>query len=389
MRILFAVAPAIAHLFPMVTLAHAARAAGHEVVVATAGPAVDGAVRAGLPVVDAAPDTDFGAVFGKSTGTADERARQARERGRAMAELGATPDFILERFGKVSDLLADTVLAFARSWRPDLVVHSRVLGAGLLAARDLGVPAVEHGFGFLREPDLPGRFLPHLEPMFARHGVPLELPRVHPLHIAPPSLMIGAPGGRQMRFVPYNAGGVLPNWLGEPAQRPRIAVTLGTTVPQMAGFGAVQSVLAAAGAVDAEFVLALGADPDLDEVGPIPANVRLIGWVPLNNLLTACDAIVHHGGSGTVLTTIAAGLPHLSMPHGADDFINADLVARNGMGLNLEPGEVDAAALERLAHDEALRVAARAAADELAAQTPPSEVVPVLAALAEGKDEAW
>ncbi|WP_019813745.1 nucleotide disphospho-sugar-binding domain-containing protein [Saccharomonospora saliphila] len=383
MRILFAVAPSVAHLFPMISTVWAARAAGHDVALTTSSAAVDGAVRAGLPVLDAAPDVDFGAIFGKSKGTAQDRAEQARRRGRAIAEAGGTtPDFVLERFATISDVMADETLAFARRWKPDLVVYSRLQGAGLLAARALDLPAVEHGFGFLREPTFPERYLPHLAPIFDRHDVPLELPPITPLHLAPPSMMIGAETGRTMRYVPYNAGGVLPPWFAHPATRPRIGVTLGTVVPQMSGYGSVESVLAAADGVDAEFVLALGDDPDLSGLAPLPDNVRLVGWVPLTNLLAHCDALIHHGGSGTTLTALCAGVPQIAMPHGADDFINADLVARHGIGYNLEPSQIDSRTLKALPHDPSLRQAAARVAAEIAHQPPPAALLPDLLDLA-------
>jgi UDP:flavonoid glycosyltransferase YjiC (YdhE family) len=39
-----------------------------------------------------------------------------------------------------------------------------------------------------------------------------------------------------------------------------------------------------------------------DELGPLPANIRVVGWIPLDDLLPTCTAIVYHGGAGTTLT---------------------------------------------------------------------------------------
>src|SRR3954449_13101551 len=60
-RALFATSPGLGHVFPTISLAHALRAAGHEVLVATAGGKE--AANAGLHVVDTAPGVDIGAVF--------------------------------------------------------------------------------------------------------------------------------------------------------------------------------------------------------------------------------------------------------------------------------------------------------------------------------------
>ena len=55
MRVLFVVTPGVGHLFPMVPLAWALRAAGHEVLIATTGAGLV-AANAGLAVTDVAPD---------------------------------------------------------------------------------------------------------------------------------------------------------------------------------------------------------------------------------------------------------------------------------------------------------------------------------------------
>jgi UDP:flavonoid glycosyltransferase YjiC (YdhE family) len=117
--------------------------------------------------------------------------------------------------------------------------------------------------------------------------------------------------------------------------------------------------VAAAAEVDAEFVLALGDDIDVSPLGDLPPNVRSVGWTPLNSLLRTCTAIVHHGGGGTALAAIDAGLPQLLAPHPRDAFQRTvwNAVARRGIGLVSEPEKVDAALLNRLIADETLRAA--------------------------------
>lgn len=381
MRVLFAVSPGLDHVYPTTGLAWALRVAGHEVVYATTGVSVDAAVNAGLPVRDVSPGADFSGIFPRS-GSRETRARAMRERGLRMAETLQTPEVILEKFAQVTDPMAEGTLRFAESWRPDLIVYSRLQGAGLLAARALGVPLVEHGFSFLREGAMPGRFLPHLAPIFERFGVPVELPSVTSLYFAPAHMMHGEGEGWTMRFVPFHGGGVLPDWLAEPRRRPRVVVTLGTTVPHVAGPGSLGTVLAAARGVDAEIVLALGSDPDLTSLGALGDNVRVVGWTPLSTLLGFSDAIIHHGGAGTTLASAHAGVPQLAMPHGADNWINGAMVERCGMGLNLDAEQVDTGVLQSLLHDEALRKGAEATARELAAGPGPDEIVARLATLA-------
>ncbi|MFV0129276.1 nucleotide disphospho-sugar-binding domain-containing protein [Streptomyces sp. HMX112] len=377
MRVLFAVSPGLDHLYPSSGLAWAFRTAGHDVVVATSGVSTKAAAEAGFAVREVSPGADFASIFPRA-GSPLERARAMRERGLAIAKTLQTPDIILEKFSRVSDLMVEGTLRFAEAWQPDLVVYSRLNGAALVAARALGVPAVEHGFSFLREGTMPQRFLPHLAPVYERVGVPHELPDVTSLYFAPEHMMHGEGEGWTIRSVPFHGGGTLPDWMAEPKRRARVCVTLGTTVPHVAGVGSLDSVLDAAAGVDAEFVLALGDDPELDSLGTLPGNVRVVGWTPLSTLLTTCDAIIHHGGAGTTLASAHAAVPQLAMPHGADNWINAAMVERCGLGLSREPGEVDGQLLKTLLEDEDLRASTRAAAAALRAEPGPDQVVPRL-----------
>lgn len=381
MRVLLNVSPGLDHLYPALGLAWAFRTAGHEVAVATAGVSVQAAVTAGLTVRDVAPDADFTSIFPKK-GTPEERTRAMRERGEEITRSGETPEIILEKFGRVNDLMADRTMDFARTWRPDLIIYSRLQGTALMAARDLGVPAVENGYSFLREGNLPGRLLPYLAPMFERFGVPVELPTVQPLYFAPEQLMRGEGSGWTMRFVPYHGGGVLPDWLAAPKERPRIVVTLGTIVPGVAGVGSLRRVLDAADGLDTELVLALGDKADLEPLGPLPKHVRPVGWTPLSSLLPTLDGIVHHGGAGSTLASAHAGVPQLAMPYGADNWINAGIVEAAGVGFNRQADEIDAGVLRALVLDETLRKTAATLAADLAAQPGPDQMVPRLVDLA-------
>jgi UDP:flavonoid glycosyltransferase YjiC (YdhE family) len=76
--------------------------------------------------------------------------------------------------------------------------------------------------------------------------------------------------------------------------------------------------------------------------------------------------VVHHAGLGTVLASLAHGLPQVCVPLGRDQPANARQVARVGAGTVLAPtatpAELRAAVLGALADD-----AARASAERMAA----------------------
>lgn len=83
----------------------------------------------------------------------------------------------------------------------------------------------------------------------------------------------------------------------------------------------------------------------------------------------------------TVTTALAAGLPQLVSPQGADQFRNATAVAKAGAGVVVRPAEPTADRLADLLADGSVRAAARSVAAEIAGQPAPADVVPRLAGL--------
>ena len=128
--------------------------------------------------------------------------------------------------------------------------------------------------------------------------------------------------------------------------RQRCCVTLGTSVPYAAGLSGLTGVIEAVRDLDAEVVLALG-EADRSALGPLPGNVRLSGWVPLSALVPTCRVVVHHGGAGTTMNALVAGVPQLVLPHGADQHVNAAAVQQRGVGLSHLPEEADPATVGR------------------------------------------
>jgi UDP:flavonoid glycosyltransferase YjiC (YdhE family) len=379
MRVLFLTIPGIGHAYPAVPLAWALRSAGHEVLFGTAG---DGLAveRAGLPVIDLKLGEDQPEVFAEIEHRHPEaHARMRGDDGLHVHDLAET----VGMFAELSTAFADPVVDLASAWRPDVVVHSAMHGAALMAAAKLGVPTVECREGFGRYAGLSALLYEQMTEAFAKYGASGLSERRTSTDSSPPST-VGGYDGWAMRYVPFNGGAVLPDWLVPPVDepdRPRVGVTLGTISPTVNGLGPVTSVLAAAGDVDAEFVLALG-NVDTEPLGPIPPNVRIVGWVPLSALLSTCTALIHHGGGGTTFTALDAGVTQLVFPGGGDDAINAAAVHKCGSGLWVRPDEVDGALLHRLVTDEGLRSAAAEVQAEMAAMPTPAEIVPKMVALA-------
>ncbi|MFF0074204.1 nucleotide disphospho-sugar-binding domain-containing protein [Streptomyces sp. NPDC005494] len=378
MRVLFMTSPGLGHLFPTVPLAQAFRAAGHRVRYATGGLSL-AAAEAGFDVVDVTPGLDYLPVYMPQEPGTDRAADHPMfAEDPEDAELATL-------FARVSGVMVDGALKAARHWKPDLVVAPPLQGAGRLVAAALGVPLVEPRLGSY-DSGARLRTLLHagMTPHRTRHGVTGDPPRTIPLTTLPPSLTAllpedrRTPEARSVRPLPFNGGAILPGWLAEPPRLPRIAVTLGTIEAQWGGLAILGPLMEAARGVDAEFVVTLGGgDPAL--LADAPPNVRLVDWAPLDLLLDTCAAVIHHGGSGTMLTAAAAGIPQCVIPRGSYQQTGADLLPARGIGIVAEPGTLGAAECRTLLKDERLRDTALRVRDEVFAMATPAETVEWLA----------
>jgi UDP:flavonoid glycosyltransferase YjiC (YdhE family) len=139
------------------------------------------------------------------------------------------------------------------------------------------------------------------------------------------------------------------------------------------------AVAAAAARVDAEVVLVR--PPRSVATGRLPGNVRIVPRVPLHRVLPHAAGFVHHGGAGSVLNGLAAGVPQLVVPGPGDRRYNAELLTRRGAGLAAAAADISAGHLTRLLTDPGLCIAAQQVSAEIAAMPAPPTVVPELEAL--------
>jgi UDP:flavonoid glycosyltransferase YjiC (YdhE family) len=375
-RVLVSSTPGYGHVLPMVPLARALRAAGHEVLWATAADALQRVAAAGIEVTAA--------------GRTDEQMVDAR---RAIA--AATADMRPEEFpryvfprlfgeartpGMVRDLLP-----VAQQWRPDLLVHEQGELAAPLVAEIVGAPHVSHAFGGA----VPGEILADagemVAPLWAEHGVPLPpyagcyqhlyldispaalqtVPLDHIATVQPlrPVSYTGEPGG-------------LPAGLSDDDVRPLVYLTLGTVFNKPDVLRAVVSALAA---LEIRLLVTVGPQGDPAALGPQPTQVMVERYVSQTAVLPLCAAVVSHGGSGTVFGAAGLGLPQVCLPQAADQFRNTAGLVRAGAGLGLHPDQADGAAVaeavRRVLDDPEIRAAAGRLSQEIAAMPGPDEVV--------------
>ena len=100
-------------------------------------------------------------------------------------------------------------------------------------------------------------------------------------------------------------------------------------------------------ALDVDLLVAVGPEGDPALLGEVSDNVRLERFVDQSRVLPLIDVMVHHGGTGSVLGALSAGVPQLLMPQGADQFFNAEYLTEVGAARALrneeqEPGAIRA-----------------------------------------------
>ncbi|MDG4766924.1 DUF1205 domain-containing protein [Solwaraspora sp. WMMD406] len=357
MRVALAIWPAPAHLFPVVPLAWALRAAGHEVCVIS-HPAIGEAVTAqGLPFT---PMCDAGAMpppLGPGGVWATERA----DVGRITGMLNVPPqdigtwitfsqfllpsmwDFIPYRASADTPMPAmEGMVAFFREWRPDLVIWDPIMPGAAVAAQTVGARHARYtgpdyvGWSldtFARLSSVPGAppvdnpLIETVRPMAERYGVTVDRELLYgqwTINPMPPA--INLPVQTRMlpvRWIPHVTQNAMPDWL-YPVPRPRVAVSLGisTRAYMAADWSHVSVLLDALADLDIDVVATLN-DVQLVDVSRVPDNVRLVDYFPLDQLLPTCSLVIHHGGLATMVTAGSMRVPQLIV-----DFLDFEIGAQ-------------------------------------------------------------
>jgi UDP:flavonoid glycosyltransferase YjiC (YdhE family) len=375
-RVLVTSTPGYGHVLPMVPLARALLAAGHEVLWATAADACPRVAAAGLEVTPA--------------GLTEEQLGGVR-REIAAAITGLRPEqvplYVFPRlFGEArTPPMVRDLLPVARRWQPDLVVHENAELAAPLVAQLVGVPNVTHAFGGGVPAGILADASERLGPLWAEHGVPIPpyagCYRDLYLDICPPALQTvpldHVAAVQPLRPVSYTGEPTaLPSGLSTADSRPLVYLTLGTVINKADVLRAVVSSLAA---LDVRLLVTVGPQGDPTALGPQPAHVMVERYVSQSEVLPLCDAVVSHGGSGTVIGAASLGLPQVCLPQAADQFRNTAGVVSSGAGIGLHPDQADGAAVAvavRTVLDDAdIRAAAGRLSQEIAAMPGPDEVV--------------
>ncbi|WP_426503503.1 glycosyltransferase [Dactylosporangium sp. McL0621] len=343
MRILFTANPMYGHVNPMLPLVHAARAAGHDVVVATGA--------------DLVPHL---AGHGVTTWTA----------GPSHREAGGGPDADwLAYFVSSAQRRAAELVPLAADWKPDLVVSEDTELAGPVAAAVTGARHVVHGIGLMPPIQLWPVLGPAIRKMLHRYGAEADHRAATYLELCPPSLR--PPGERiwprtlDLRPVAGlpAAGQRLPAALDALPYEDTVHVTLGTVFHDHRDV--LRTVVAALAALPVNVVATVGPGTDPARFGPVPGNVLLAPYLPHALLLPRCTAVVSQGGAGILFGALAHALPQLVLPQGGDQFGNAAALAASGAGLALDSAAAVADGVNELLRASSFRARAAVVQREL------------------------
>ena len=376
MRVLVATTAGEGHFGPLVPFARSLIDAGHEVRVAAPASFSPVVGRAGLehaPFADAPPE-ELGAVFARVP---------------ELPRMEANATVIREVFGRLDTRAGlPGVQEIVESWRPDLVLREPAEFASYVVADALGVPHVQVAIGLTTLDEF----------MVSAVDEPLRefgcASGVAGLRAAP--RLTSVPGRLDTEPVQGTAEThrfrspdllsdpvALPSWWPDDSL-PLVYVSFGSVTGRLATFGDLyQGAVSALADLPVRVLLTVGDAVDPVALAPLPPNVHVERWWPQQEVMPHASAMVGHGGFGTTMLGLAAGVPMVVLPlFSYDQFLNAARVQEVGAGSALEDGAPAVAALggavQRLLGDPSYAVVARQLAQDIAELPPAAASVPLL-----------
>lgn len=396
-RFLLAMWPYIGHVYPNIALAHALRARGHEVAFYTgamAGPVVEREGFRCFPLrqvarqitrITGCPEPNNGSEWDsphlyqrlseRYTVALDRRVLTHSRLFRSMYRdwfLGTVPAQVADLQAILTEWSPHALVCDPFMWGPILVLHEAqgvpvavfsffascllpgrevpVLGLGLARPRGRWAQRAMQVLGMIR--DLVFADIKHHADLIRRqYGLPpLSAPVMEYAGRMLLYLIASVPEFDYQRSdLPSSAHYVGPCLWDKPAQEPPPAwlaelngavpvvyVTEGTaqTRAPILLQAAYQGL--AGSSLQVIMTTGLQRDPAQLGLGPTAPNIRVERWVAHSDLLPKVSVAVTHGGSGTVLSALRAGVPLVVVPMQWDQLENAQRVVEAGAGVQLK-----------------------------------------------------
>lgn len=348
--------PAIGHLFPMMPLLLELRTRGHDVHVRTLGSRVEAVRSAGLscepidPAIEGIVHPDWEATnpvqgLKLAVETFSDRARFDG------------PD--LKR--AIDVVQPDLVIIDTNSWGAQLVAQGRggpwaTFSPYTPPISSKGTPPFGPGFAPMAGPlgrvrDAVARPLvmgaaervlrPMINPLRAEHGLPPiktgdEVYRQAPLMLVTTAEPFEYPHpdwGDRIRMIgalTWEPPTAVPAWLDE-IEGPLVLVT--TSSEYQADEALVRA--AVEGLAGEPYTVIATMPAGVRDVGSLPANLRVVDFVPHGPVLDRAVAAVTHGGMGATQKALSRGVPVCVVPFGRDQLEVAARVVHADAGVRL------------------------------------------------------
>jgi MGT family glycosyltransferase len=342
------------------------------------------------------------------------------ETGSPMHQLAVVRDrFIVGPAGRFADDLAGAVRrldvdAVLADGLPGLLIGAQATGlptaalmANIYVRPTKGLPVMATGWlpgrgpvtrtrdavfrGLMRR--VLARFVPGLNPVLAANGLPPVRDMFELLDRCAEVLVMTSPSfDFSSSHLPANVHYVGPqlddpDWATQPVdwrpdgEDPLVLVATSSIFQDQVDVLA--RIATALGRLRVRAVLTTGRAIDPSDV-PAPANVRVVRAAPHRDVLAEAAVVVTHAGHGSVLKSLAAGVPLVCIPMGRDQKDNTVRVLRLGAGVRVaktaSPDAI-AAAVRRVLDEPAYTEAARRFAETLALE---AKTRPTAADRAEG-----
>ncbi|MEO6084256.1 MAG: nucleotide disphospho-sugar-binding domain-containing protein [Umezawaea sp.] len=417
MRVMMMVFPTRTHVYSMAPVGWALAAAGHEVrFVGQRNPReVQPFLETGLDSMWFGDDLDVG--HHRQLNVDGDNAMHGEHRISESRPERYTEDYVRTVYRHWVDVfrwttpdpLLDELVRFARQWRPDLILWDPLLYAAPIVAQAIGVPHLRMMYAADQTARIGAQYRdlranhpedtsadPFVEWMSAavgrfgaeydeslRYGV--KTLDCHPSYLRYDGVDVDY---LPARFVPQNKPMAIPRWVLEPPSRPRVMLTLGISNRQTLGVEetSVADLLDGLADLDVEVVATLDAT-QLASVPKIPDNLRAVDFVPMNELLASCSAIVHQGGGATIGNAVVNAVPQLVIPGTTwSERISAVAQVERGNGLLVDLEDMTPlsvrSGLEQLLTDPSFRTSALEVRDEMLARPTLDDLVPELERIA-------
>ena len=333
MKVLFTSTKGTGHVRPLVPYIEEFKRRGHEIQIAAPESLRKSLEEVGVPFVpfDSPTEQQLGRIWASMEGLTED----------AILHIAIRDAFA----GLWAQAALPIISRHVKDWKPDLIVRDSAEFAAAVAADQASVP---HARVEVHNAITELLFIEHgsdsLDVLRLQVGLSadsgLSLRRELAFTSFPKSLDTSEPlNGDDTRFrvrsaIAREQPKSEPVTWAPKKNLPFIYVTFGTLAGKDENEQALyKAALAAIAPLPIQALLTTGPAMATAALGNIPQNVIVEQWVAQSEVFSRASAVVCHGGSGTLLGALAAGLPLVVAPLFADQPDNARQIDRVGAGI--------------------------------------------------------